>query len=56
MLSSLSSSDGSVWDGYFGVYHLEDLLGPARLHHLNDLGAINTPSHEISGMSGVPIP
>ena len=50
----LSSSDGSVWDGYFGVYHLEDLSGSAKdsTSFGNDLGAINTPSHEISGMSG----
>ena len=49
------ANDGSVWDGYFGVYHLEGSYGnaidssPLR----NNLPGINTPTLVQSGVAGV---
>ena len=39
------SSNGEVWDGYFGVYHLEDSTGAAKdsSSYANDLPGVNSP-------------
>ena len=49
------ANDGSVWDGYFGVYHLEGGSGNAidSSPIKNDLPGINTPTLVQSGIAGV---
>ena len=48
------ATDGSTWDDYFGVYHLEQISGSAKDSTSlgNDLSALNTPVREGGGMSG----
>ena len=48
------ANDGSVWDGYFGVYHLEENTGNAvdSSPYGNDLPGVNSPVVVASGMSG----
>ena len=48
------SSNGEVWDGYFGVYHLEDSTGAAKdsSSYANDLPGANSPTVVSSGMAG----
>ena len=48
------ANDGSVWQDYFGVYHLEQSSGPAQdsSPSSNDLTALNTPVLESSGLAG----
>ena len=48
------ANDGSVWDGYFGVYHLEGGTGNAvdSSPFGNDLPGVNSPVVVASGMSG----
>ena len=53
------SSNGKVWDGYFGVYHLEDSTGAAKdsSSYANDrvnagMSVLNSPTVVSSGMAG----
>jgi hypothetical protein len=48
------ANDGSVWQDYFGVYHLEQTSGPAQDSSPlnNHLTALNTPVLESSGLAG----
>ena len=48
------SSNGTVWDGYFGVYHLEQTSGSAKDSSPfgNDLSGANSPVRVNAGMSG----
>ena len=48
------ANDGSVWDGYFGVYHLEGSTGSAKDSSAwgHDLPGVNSPTVVSSGMSG----
>ncbi|MEL0098090.1 MAG: DUF2341 domain-containing protein, partial [Opitutae bacterium] len=48
------ANDGSVWDGYFGVYHLEQTTGAAKDSSAfgNDLPSVNSPTLVSSGFSG----
>ena len=48
------ANDGSVWDGYFGVYHLEGSTGSAKDSSAwgHDLPGVNSPTTVSSGMSG----
>ena len=48
------ANDGSVWDGYFGVYHLEGTASSAEDSSPlgNDLPGVNGPVLLANGMSG----
>ncbi len=48
------ANNGSVWDGYFGVYHLEGTTGSAvdSSPLSNNLPGVNAPVLEASGLSG----
>ena len=48
------ANDGSVWDGYFGVYHLEGGTGTAKDSSSlgNDLPGVNSPILVSNGLSG----
>ena len=48
------ANNGSVWDGYFGVYHLEGTTGSAvdSSPMSNNLPGVNAPVLEASGLSG----
>ena len=48
------ANNGSAWNDYFGVYHLEQSTGPATDSSPsgNDLSAINAPVLNSSGLTG----
>ena len=48
------ANNGSTWDGYFGVYHLEGTAGSATDSSPlgNDLPGVNAPVLQTSGLSG----
>ena len=48
------ANNGSTWDGYFGVYHLEGTTGSAvdSSPMSNNLPGVNAPVLEASGLSG----
>ena len=48
------ANNGSTWDGYFGVYHLEGTTGSAvdSSPLSNNLPGVNAPVLEASGLSG----
>ena len=48
------ANDGSVWQDYFGVYHLDDSSGPAKDSSplTNNLTATNSPVSVSNGMAG----
>ena len=48
------ANDGSVWDGYFGVYHLESGYTTAKdsSAYGNDLAGVNAPTLVPSGLAG----
>ena len=48
------TNDGSVWQNYFGVYHLEQTSGPAEDSSplSNDITALNTPAPVTTGLAG----
>ena len=48
------ASNGSVWNDYFGVYHLEQTAGSVKDSSPlgNDLGGANSPVRVNTGMSG----
>ena len=48
------ANNGSVWDGYFGVYHLEGSTGIAvdSSPLSNNLPGVNAPVLESNGLAG----